>query len=309
LNTFQKILSDHGLCLTRGKTTTLQVNIGRICNLACKHCHVEAGPGRSEIMSRRTMDHVIEFARRNSFPVIDITGGAPELVPGIAYLLENLAPLAPRIMLRSNLVILLDQEDGKLLELCRQLKVALVASFPSTNRSQTDAQRGEGTWKKSIHMLQRLNEIGYGKPDTGLDLYLVSNPAGAFLPANQCTAEKKFKADMARKWGLEFTSLFTFANVPLGRYRKWLVASDNYEAYMEKLLSSFNPATVADLMCRNLINISWDGFLYDCDFNMAAGLPYSGTPVHVSEVGKLEQGTPIMADDYCFSCTAGTGFT
>ncbi len=309
MNSFQKILSDNGLTLDRGKTTTLQVNIGRICNLACKHCHVEAGPGRREIMDRRTMDDVIAFARRNSFAVIDITGGAPELVPGIAYLLENLAPLAPRIMMRSNLVILLEQDNGKLLDLCRRLNVALVASFPSTNRGQTDAQRGEGVWEKSIRMLQRLNEIGYGKPGTGLDLYLVSNPAGAFLPADQCTAEHKFKADLARKWGIEFTSLFTFANVPLGRYKKWLETSGNYETYMEKLRRSFNPATVSGLMCRNLINISWDGVLYDCDFNMAAGLPWSGTPVHVVEVRKPAEGAPIMADEYCFSCTAGTGFT
>lgn len=255
------------------------------------------------------MDDIIRFARKYSFSVIDITGGAPELVPDIAYLLENLTPLTSKVMMRSNLVVLLEEDSKKLLDLCRQLRVALVASFPSTNQGQADAQRGAGVWEKSIHMLKKLNEIGYGKPGTGLELYLVSNPAGAFLPVDQCTAEQKFKADLARKWGIEFTTLFTFANVPLGRFQKWLKASGNHDGYMEKLRSSFNPATVAGLMCRNLINISWDGYFYDCDFNMAARLPYSGKPNHVSEMRAPEKGTQIMTDDYCFSCTAGTGFT
>ena len=309
MNSFHKALTSNDLVLDRGKTTTLQVNVGYLCNLACKHCHVDAGPARKEIMSRQTMDDVIRFARKNSFSIIDITGGAPELVPDIAYLLENLAPLTSKVMMRSNLVVLLEEDSKKLLDLCRQLKIVLIASFPSTNRGQADAQRGEGVWEKSISMLKKLNELGYGKPDTGLDLYLVSNPAGAFLPVDQCTAEQKFKADLARKWGIAFTALFTFANVPLGRFKKWLEISGNYDAYMEKLRSSFNPATVEGLMCRNLINVSWDGYLYDCDFNMAAGLPYSGKPVHVSEVQEPENGTPIMTDDYCFCCTAGSGST
>ncbi len=309
LNTFQKTLTSNGLLLDRGITSTLQINIGHLCNLACKHCHVEAGPGRQEVMSRQTMDDVIHFARNNSFSVIDITGGAPEIVPDIAYLLENLCPLASKIMMRSNLVALLEGNSGKLLDLCQQLKIALVVSFPSTNRGQADAQRGEGVWDKSISMLKKLNGLGYGLKGTGLDLYLVSNPAGAFLPVDQCTAERKFKGDLARKWGIEFTALYTFANIPLGRFKKWLEKSGNYDAYMQKLRSSFNPETVEGLMCRSLINISWDGYLYDCDFNMAAGLPYSGEPVHISEIKVLENGAPVMTDDYCFACTAGTGFT
>lgn len=309
MNGFQKALADNGLQLLRGQTRTLQVNVGRLCNLACRHCHVEAGPGRAEVMDRQTMDAVIRFARSHKFSIIDITGGAPELVPDIAYLVDQLAPLAPTLMLRTNLVTLLSEEKRGLLNLCCRLRVALVGSFPSVNRGQADAQRGEGIWEQSITMLQRLNTLGYGRTGTGLELYLVSNPSGAFMPVDQCAAEKKFKADMARKWGIEFTGLFTFANVPLGRFRKWLERSGNLEGYLEKLAASFNPATVEGLMCRSLINISWDGYLYDCDFNMAAGIPCTGTPLHVSWAELPEEGGPIMTDDYCFACTAGAGFT
>ena len=311
MNLFQQTLEKHDLVLTRDKTVTLQVNVGRLCNLACKHCHVDAGPGRKEVMSRQTMDEVIRFAQGNSFSVVDITGGAPELVPEIEHLLTGLVPLASKTMLRTNFIALLDPDTDRqeLLDLCCRLKIALVGSFPSTNRHQADAQRGDGVWEQSIDMLRTLNDRGYGKPGTGLELCLVSNPAGAFMPVNQCTAEKKFKADLARKWGIEFTTLFTFANIPLGRFKKWLEQSGNYDEYMAKLSTSFNPETVKGLMCRSLINVSWDGFLHDCDFNMAAGLPYSGSPVHITDVQSIAPGTPVMTDTYCFACTAGAGFT
>lgn len=309
MNSFLSTLAGHGLHLTRDRTTTLQINIGRLCNLACRHCHVDAGPGRNEVMSRETMAAVIGFARRNSFSVIDITGGAPELVPDIEYLLEHSPSLAPTVMMRSNLLALSGADGGSILDLCRRLGITIVASFPSINREQAEAQRGPGVWEKSIAMLKKLNTLGYGVPGSGLDLFLVSNPAGAFLPVDQCAAEKKFKADLARKWGIEFTGLFTFANMPLGRFRAWLEQSGNFAAYMEKLSRGFNPATVDHLMCRALINISWNGYLYDCDFNMAAGLPYTGRPVHISAVRQAEEGTPVMTGDYCFACTAGAGFT
>lgn len=302
------MLKSSNLTLSRGPTTTLQINVGYLCNLHCRHCHLEAGPGRAEVMHRRTMDEVIRFARDNSFAVIDITGGAPELVPDIEHLLQSLAPLTQGIMMRTNLIALLENKTG-LLDLCRQLKIALVASFPSTNRHQADSQRGEGVWDKSIRMLKKLNDSGYGKAGTGLNLYLVSNPAGAFLPVDQCAAERRFKTDLAKKWGIEFTALYNFANIPLGRFKKWLVESGNYSAYMDKLRGSFNPATIEGLMCRSLISISWDGYLYDCDFNLAAGLPCSGERLHIASAEKPREGSPIMTDDYCFACTAGSGFT
>lgn len=309
MNGFLRTLAEHRLQLTRGRTTTLQVNVGRLCNLTCRHCHVDAGPGRNEVMSRETMEAVTVFARRNTFSVIDITGGAPEMVPGITFLLEQAADLAPTVMLRTNLVALETKRGGDILALCRRRRTALVASFPSTNRGQADAQRGPGTWENSIAVLRRLNQMGYGIAGSGLDLFLVANPAGAFLPVDQCAAEKKFRADLARKWGISFTGLFTFANIPLGRFRIWLEQSGNFAAYMDKLTAGFNPATVAGLMCRSLINVSWDGCLYDCDFNMAAGLPYSGRRVHVSEAGEAGEGVPVMTGDHCFACTAGAGFT
>lgn len=306
---FHKNLADHGLILQRGKTDTLQINVGRLCNLSCRHCHMEAGPGRSEVMDRETMEQVIRYAENHSFLTADITGGAPELVPDIELLITGLDAEVERIIMRTNLVLLLDERYRNLFELCRLRKVCLIASFPSTNEKQADAQRGAGTWQKSLQMLRRLNAVGYGMPGSDLPLFLVSNPAGAFLPADQCAAEKKFKSDLARKWDLHFTGLYTLANVPLGRFRNWLETSGNLEEYHAKLAAAFNPATLTGLMCRSQISVSWDGFLYDCDFNLAAGLPFSGNRIHISEMGASPEKEPIMTDNYCYACTAGAGFT
>jgi radical SAM/Cys-rich protein len=306
---FSKTLAEHQLLLERGKTTTLQVNVGRRCNLSCQHCHIEAGPKRPEIMDRGTMAEVVHCAQRINFHTADITGGAPELVPGIDVLLQELRPLVDTLILRTNLVLLLQEEYAPLLELCTRLQVEITASFPSTNANQTDAQRGKGVWQNSIEMLKKLNAIGYGMPETGLVLNLVANPAGAFMPVAQCQAEKKFRMDLARRWDIHFNHLFTFANVPLGRFHRWLEATGNLTGYMEKLAEGFNPATISGLMCRALISVSWDGFLYDCDFNQAAGLPYTGEKVHIAQLAELPEGAPIITDDHCYACTAGSGFT
>jgi radical SAM/Cys-rich protein len=307
---FADTLARHGLTLVRDRVQTLQVNTGYLCNLRCRHCHLEAGPGRDEIMSRETMEAVVAFAKRFPFPVIDITGGAPELVPDLPFLVEGLAPLAPRLMLRSNLSAL-DAPGGEaLLDLFVRRKVVLVASFPSTNPSQTDAQRGVGAAEAGVAMLRKLNAAGYGVEGSGLELDLVSSPVGAFLPAPQEQAEKKFRGDLAGKWGVRFNNLYTFANVPLGRFRKWLSDSGNYDRYMKALTDGFNPCAVAGLMCRTLLSVSWDGFLFDCDFHLAAGRFLSGRRIHVSEVREIPPtGTPIGVGDYCYACTAGSGFT
>jgi radical SAM/Cys-rich protein len=306
---FQQNLSEHQLLLQRGNTSVLQINVGRLCNLSCRHCHVDAGPGRPEIMSRKTMSDVVDFAGRFRFQVADITGGAPELVPGLDNLLQELRPFVDKLILRTNLVLLLQEKYAPLLNLCKELQVAITASFPSINANQADSQRGQGVWRNSIEMLERLNAIGYGLPDGRLELNLVANPTGAFMPVEQCQAEKKFRTDLARKWGIQFTNLFTFANVPLGRFHRWLEETGNLTRYMDRLAAAFNPATVDGLMCRSLISISWDGTLYDCDFNQAADLPYSGVRIHISSVTSLPQGTPIVTDDHCYACTAGAGFT
>jgi len=307
---FAAALERRGLSLVRGEITTLQVNTGYLCNLRCRHCHLEAGPERREIMSRQTMEAVASFARRFPFQVLDITGGAPELVPDLPFLLERLAPLAPRLMLRTNLSALDGVARESLLALCIACRVVLVASFPSTNPSQADAQRGAGAMETGIAMLKKLNAAGYGVEGSGLELDLVSNPVGAFLPASQESAERKFRQDLLRKWGIAFNHLYTFANVPLGRFREGLLRTGNYERYMKKLTDAFNPSAVEGLMCRTLLSVSWDGFLYDCDFNLAAGRPNGDRRIHVSDVRELPApGVPIAVGDYCYACTAGTGFT
>ncbi len=310
LTSFSERLEQHQLRLGRGETTTLQLNTGLLCDLCCRHCHLEAGPKRSELMSRRVMDQVIAHARQCRYQCIDITGGAPELVPDLPYLLEELAPLTPRLMLRTNLTALSRPGKSHLLELFKQHRVVLVASFPATNANQLEAQRGQGVMDPSLQMLKQLNEIGYGREGSSLQLDLVANPSGAFMPSGQEQAEKKFKRDLARKWGLEFNQLYIFANMPLGRFLHWLQQSDNLASYMEKLSSGFNPGTVAGLMCRNLLSVNWDGYLFDCDFNLAAGLPLSGKATHVSELTDYPQKeTAIAVGEHCYACTAGSGFT
>jgi len=306
---FEQALIRNELALTRDRTHTLQVNVGLICDLSCRHCHLEAGPARAEIMTGETMDAVVEYASRVRFDTIDITGGAPELVPDIAGLLQRLAPLTGKLIVRTNLVALEREEARGLMQLYRDLRVTIAASLPSTNASQADSQRGSGVWEKSLDVLGKLNELGYGVPGSGLELDLVANPAGAFLPAEQIQAENKYKRDLQKR-GIVFSSLFAFANMPLGRFRSWLERSGNLEGYLHTLAGRFNPAVVCGLMCRSLISVSWDGYLYDCDFNQAAGLNHGAVRRHVSEMMAIpETGTPIATGDHCYACTAGSGFT
>jgi radical SAM/Cys-rich protein len=307
---FSLTLAKHGLDLSRAETTTLQVNVGLLCNQACRHCHLEAGPGRDETMSAATARQVADFAGRHSFQVIDVTGGATELNPHLCAMVEWFAACAPAVMLRSNLTLLAESAYRPVLETCRKHRAIIVGSLPSTNVSQLEAQRGRGVLEKSISTLKKLNSIGYGQSGSGLELNLVANPSGAFLPISQAQAEKKFRVDLQRKWGVVFNQLFTFANVPLGRFKAWLTESGNYGLYVERLSSSFNPCIVEGLMCRRLISVSWDGYLYDCDFNQAAGLPWKGSRTHISELKALPpKGTPIAVSDHCYACTAGAGFT
>lgn len=310
VESFADALARHGLSLVRDRVSTLQVNTGYLCNLRCRHCHLEAGPGRPETMTRPTMDAVAAFARRFPFRTIDITGGSPELVPGLPGLVERLSDRAPRLLLRTNLTAL-DAPGGRaLLDLCIARKVTLVASLPSTDPFRVDFQRGAGVAEASIAVLRRLNAAGYGVEGSGLVLDLVCSPVDASLPLPQERTENLFRRELFRKHGIAFTGLYSFANVPLGRFRQWLLDSGNYGPYMNILSENFNPRAVPGLMCRTLLSVSWDGFLYDCDFNLAAGrFPGSGK-VHVSEVRALPPpGAPIAVGDYCYACAAGSGFT
>jgi radical SAM/Cys-rich protein len=308
--TFREKLENHGLALRRAIANTLQINVGFKCNLVCRHCHLEAGPERPELMNAQTIDAVIACARRLPFRIIDITGGSPELVPDLPRLITGIAPLTPKLIVRTNLVAIARPEFTELIELYRRHRISIVASLPSTSPVQTDAQRGAGVWEKSIAALKLLNALGYGREGTGLTLDLVANPAGAFLPPDQAQAERKFKRDLALKHDLTFTNLFTFANVPLGRFRAWLEGSGNLGAYLKKLEESFNPCTIPQLMCRTMVSVDWQGFVYDCDFNLAAGLQHSKIRKHVSELAELPpEGAPIAVDNHCYACTAGPGFT
>jgi radical SAM/Cys-rich protein len=307
---FRLTLSEHGLSLERGKTHTLQVNVGFICDQKCRHCHLSCGPGRTEVMAPETIKEVIAFAQRSRFETIDITGGAPELNPHIVDIIEGLFPLAPRIMLRSNLSALNNGKMGDMMDLLKSRRVVIVASFPSLNQAQADSQRGDGSFQISVDELTKLNTLGYGREGSGLELNLVSNPTGAFLAPLQAQSEKRFRRVLKDKWGIVFNNLYNFANVSLGRYRQWLKETGNFESYLEKLISSFNPCSVDGVMCRSLLSVSWNGYLFDCDFNLASGLYLGGRKIHISEMpGPPEAGSQIAVADHCFTCTAGAGFT
>jgi len=307
---FRTTLAEQGLSLVREQTTTLQINVGLLCNQTCRHCHLDAGPHRREVMSLQTVKELIAYARRGGFSVADITGGAPELNPHLIRLITGLAPHTKKIMVRSNLTALTAGPQSTLMEFFKEHRVVVVGSFPSLQTAQTDTQRGSGVFQASLKVLRQLNALGYGQAESGLELDLVSNPSGAFLPPSQTGAEKRFRKELENRWGLIFNHLYVFANAPLGRYREWLDRSGNLQRYQEKLASGFNPATLAGVMCRSLVSISWEGFLYDCDFNLAVDLLYEGRKVHVSEMeGPPPAGAPIRVGDHCYACTAGSGFS
>ncbi|MFC1891936.1 arsenosugar biosynthesis radical SAM (seleno)protein ArsS [Thermodesulfobacteriota bacterium] len=308
---FHKTLSNHDLNLVRQDTKTLQINLGLLCNQSCLHCHLDAGPARTKNMDRDTAMEIISYAERcGSFEIIDITGGAPELNPNLPELIDKACSLVPRVMLRSNLSALGDSKRDHLMPVLRDYRVVVVASLPSLNESQADSQRGNGIFQQSIETLKELNRMGYGQKDSGLELNLVSNPTGAFLPPAQDQMEKRFLKVLYQKWGIIFNNLYNFANVPLGRFRKWLENSDNLGPYLNKLAAGFNPCAVENVMCRTLVSVSWDGYFYDCDFNLARNLPMGGKPLHISNMNEPpEKGSPIAVADHCYTCTAGAGFT
>ena len=307
---FSLTLARHSLDLKRTETHVLQVNVGFLCNQACRHCHLDAGPHRKESMDERGVNEVISYAQRCRFDTVDITGGAPELNPYTGMLIKGVVPFVRRVMMRSNLSTLNDGTKEHLIELLKSEKVVIVGSLPSLNALQADSQRGSGIFQTSIDALIKLNALGYGREGSGLELNLVSNPTGAFLPPSQADTEKRFRQVLKRKWGIVFNNLYTFANVPLGRFRQWLVGKGNLDEYMKKLCSRFNPCAVEGLMCRSLVSVSWDGFLFDCDFNLSKGMYMNRRKVHVSEMpGSPETGSHIAIADHCYTCTAGSGFT
>ncbi len=303
-------LAGHGLEIRREETSTLQINTGHVCNQSCAHCHLEAGPRRRESMDLITAQQVIDYASRNRFETVDITGGAPELNPHIGMLISELGKHAQRLMFRSNLSALNNGQNDHLMDLLRDNRAVIVASLPSLNQGQTDSQRGDRVFTRSIEALRKLNSQGYGKNGSKLQLDLVSNPTGAFLPLSQEQVAKRYRQALHEKWGVGFNNLYCFANVPLGRFRKWLKISGNLEPYLERLAAAFNPCAAGGVMCKTLMSVSWDGYLYDCDFNLAAGLPMNRRKTHITDMqGTPLPGTPIALADHCYTCMAGSGFT
>ena len=296
---------------SRRAVDLLQVNLGRYCNLACIHCHVESGPTRKEMMSRENVEAVLRFLARTEIPTLDITGGAPELHPDFAYLVASARDLGRRVMDRCNLTVIFEPRMEYLPEFFREQEVELVCSLPCYSEENVDKQRGKGTFDASIRALRLLNEKGYGQPDMDLILNLVYNPVGPHLPPPQEKLEQDYRKILAEQFGIVFNQLFCLTNMPITRYATHLKLRGEYDRYRELLSESFNAATLEHVMCRNLISIGWNGSVYDCDFNQMLDLPMmdaTGERLGISSLA-LDRvvGRPIIIGDHCYACAAGAG--
>jgi radical SAM/Cys-rich protein len=300
-----------GHSLKRRAVDSLQVNLGRYCNLACIHCHVESGPTRKEIMSRDHIDAVLHFLARTGIPALDITGGAPELHPDFAYLVAAARALGRHVMDRCNLTVIFEPGMEYLPEYFKRNEVELVCSLPCYSEENVDKQRGKGTFDASIRALQQLNEVGYGQPDSDLVLNLVYNPVGPHLPPPQEKLEQDYKRILAEQFGITFNHLYCLTNMPITRYATHLKLRGEYDRYRELLESNFNAATLDQVMCRNLISIGWDGSVFDCDFNQMLDLPITdgaGKRLDISSLTLAQLLKPsITIGDHCYACTAGAG--
>jgi len=291
--------------------TVFQINVGKLCNQTCHHCHVDAGPDRKEIMTRETAELCIHALASTNIPTVDITGGAPELNPNFRWLVEESRALGRHVIDRCNLTVLLLAAQAGLAEFLARHRVEVIASLPYYRASQTDAQRGKGVFEKSIAALRKLNELGYGREDTGLLLNLVHNPVGAFLPPKQAAIEAQFKRELQREHGVVFNHLYTITNMPISRFLEFLLESGNYEGYMERLVNAFNPAAAAGVMCRYTLSVGWDGTLYDCDFNQMLELTTGfGAPRHIRDFdARALHQRRIVTANHCYGCAAGAGST
>jgi radical SAM/Cys-rich protein len=289
--------------------TVFQINVGKFCNQTCRHCHVDAGPERTEQMTRETAELCISVLSQTDIPTVDITGGAPELNPNFRWLVEQARGLGRHVMDRCNLTVLLLKPQAGLAEFLASNRVEVVASLPYFQSSQTDAQRGDGVFEKSVLAMQMLNRLGYGMEGSGLALNLVYNPVGAFLPAKQDAAEARFRRELSRRHGVTFNHLYTITNMPISRFLEFLIESGNYEGYMERLANAFNPAAAAGVMCRYTLSVGWEGTLYDCDFNQMLDLPLAnGAPRHIRDFDPARLNTRrIVTANHCYGCTAGSG--
>lgn len=307
---FTDTLRRHGLQLRRLPLEILQINLGRLCDLACTHCHVEAGPKRTEIMSAATVERLLELlARAPQVHTVDLTGGAPEMNPHFRRLVSAARRLGKQVIDRCNLTVLFlpGQEDTA--EFLAAHRVRVVASLPCYTRDNVEKQRGRGVFAPSIRALQRLNALGYGREGSDLELDLVYNPLGARLPPPQAQLEADYRRELSERFGIVFNRLYTLTNMPIKRFLHQLEREGRYETYMHTLRDAFNPQAAPQVMCRNLVSVSWDGGLYDCDFNQMLELPLGGTPRTLWDIETLDQlqDQPIAFADHCYGCTAGAG--
>jgi radical SAM/Cys-rich protein len=297
--------------IARRRLETLQVNLGYKCNQSCLHCHVNAGPTRTETMSAQTVDEVLGFLRLSGVRRLDITGGAPELNPNFRYLVREARALGVHVMDRCNLTILEEQGQEHLAEFLALHAVEIVASLPCYTEELVDRQRGKGVYEKSIAALRRLNALGYGRPDAGLTLNLVYNPQGPSLPPAQDKLEGDYKRVLGETFGIVFNHLFTLANMPIQRFGSTLVSQGRFAPYLQLLKDSHCEANLDAVMCRSLISVDWQGYVFDCDFNQMLGLPLAveGKPrLRLPDlIGRDLAGNPIAVADHCFGCTAGQG--
>ena len=313
MNRFAQKLARERLSLRHTTTEVLQVNVGKLCNLTCNHCHVNAGPKRKEIMSRETIDRILHWLAKTDIPTVDLTGGAPEMIPDFRYFVERVRALQPRrkIIDRCNLTILLEPGYEGLSEFLAKHKVEIIASMPCYTPENVNAQRGEGVFDGSIKALQLLNSLGYGRnPDLPLDL--VYNPVGPFLPGPQAELEADYKRELASHFGVTFNKLYTITNLPIARFAAYLRHNNKLEEYMQLIIDAFNPATIDGLMCRNTVSVGWRGEVYDCDFNQQLDMQWSSNPdesgLFLWDIDPEEiENREIMTGDHCFGCTAGAG--
>ncbi len=308
---FESVLRRHGWqTLARESARTLQVNVGKLCNQACHHCHVEAGPKRTEIMTRETAKRVVDLLSASpEVEVVDLTGGAPELNPSFRFLVEESRRLGKRVIDRCNLTVLFEAGMEWVPEFLAANEVEVTCSLPCYTPANVEKQRGKGVFEKSIDALLILNRLGYGRPGSPLALNLVYNPVGAFLPPAQAKLESDYKRELGAAFGIEFHHLFTITNMPIKRFAHDLERSQKHEEYMSLLVNHFNPAAVDGLMCRSLVSVGWEGSLYDCDFNQMLEIPVPGrrrTIFELSSVSELAH-APIATASHCFGCTAGAG--
>lgn len=307
---FETRLAEAGLApLHANGITVFQINVGKLCNQTCRHCHVDAGPDRTEIMSRETAELCVAALAQTDIPTVDLTGGAPELNPNFRWLVEQARRLNRHVMDRCNLSVLLLPSQANLAEFLASHRVEIVASLPSYRAGQTDAQRGDGIFEKSMEALRLLNQLGYGQPDSGLTLNLVYNPVGAFLPPKQEAIETQFKQELRTRHAVEFNRLYTITNMPISRFLEFLIESGNYDQYMTRLTNAFNPAAATGVMCRSTLSVGWDGRLYDCDFNQMLDLLVDhGAPSHIRDFNPAQlHHRQIVMHNHCYGCTAGSG--